>query len=216
MLYMSYAKRFWTEFKKIIANEIAQNANFMDIYKSNRYTHIMNDADGVIYNTIKAIDSSMNFQKEYLRVDVTAWKSVFDGKHDWHDAENWKEKFRERHLKPHLWNLYFAVEHENKHEDWLDEVLKLAHLRCPLKVVIGYVPAGKRNNDYSGDKERLELAVECLKWTKAYERQPDTYVNNGGGYEEFLVILGNCSGKYDEPNYKGYLFNGIDRFEEIG
>ena len=195
---MSYSERFWNEFQKNIDNEIDKNANFMDIYKGrDKYTRKMNNKKyGIISKTIKAIDSNMEIQKEYFRVDVTAWKSMFDRKHNPNDIARWMNEFSKRNMNPHLWNLYFAVEHENDSEDWMDEVLKLVHLRCPLKVVIGYVPWDKRADRYQGDNGRLKLATECLKWTKAYERQPSTYLSNSteesSHHEEFWFNHKTC------------------------
>lgn len=222
---MGYAEEFWTKFQKNIADEIVKDANFMGVYKTRgKYTRKMNHKTyGIISRTIKAIDSSMEIQKEYLRVDVTAWKSALDAKAD-PQTDALEKDFQKCGMNPHLWNLCFAVEHENDHEDWMDEVLKLVHLRCPLKIVIGYVPFDQRDDDRQGDIARLHLAAECLEWTDAYKRQPDTYFYNGdkenGSHEEFLVILGNCwNGKnsdYDSPNYKGYLFDNEQGFQEIG
>ena len=222
---MGYAKSFFENFQKLI-NEKRKDEKFREIYKINdEYTYEMNNLNnGIICETIHAIDRTMKLQNEYLRVDVPAWKSMFDEMSDSSEKARWKEKFKDCGMTPHLWNLYFAVEHENDPGDWMDEVLKLAHLRCPLKVVIGYVPWDKRDkrNDANSDDGRLRLAAECLKWTKVYKRQPNTYYDSrdeAADTEEFLVILGSCSNgsksDYDLPNYKGYLFDTENGFHEI-
>lgn len=221
---MGYAKLFFEKFQKL-TNENGSDKRFREIYKiSDEYTYKMNNlSDGIIREAIRSIDKKMKLQNEYLRVDVTAWKSMFDEYHDPNEKDLLKKKFKVCGMTPHLWNLYFAVEHENDPKDWMDEVLKLAHLRCPLKVVIGYVPWNKRNDAAQGDKGRLALAAECLEWTKAYKRQPNTYFDSSSNEtactEEFLVILGNCSNgskaDYELPNYKGYLFDKKKGFQDI-
>ena len=81
-------------------------------------------------------------------------------------------KCKKVNLNPHLWDLQAAVEHENNPKAWLDEVCKLAYIRCPLRIVIGYGTENAEN--------KLSIANEILKDTKAFTDSD----------QEFAIILG--------------------------
>ena len=106
----------------------------------------------------------------------------------------------------HLWDLEIAVEHENNSHDWMDEVVKLAHIACSLRVVIGYMPYNKRNED----QVHLDFVSDALQKLMCFDNK-----NRG----EFLIILGNCdtAGKIDRFfGYRGYVYNGeTSKFENI-
>ena len=107
------------------------------------------------------------------------------------------EKPENIHLNKHLWDLEVAVEHENDPKDWMDEVVKLAHIVCPLRVVIGYMPRDKRDED-------LVYLNYVSRWLQ--ELQCKDNMRCG----EYLVILGNSKtdGKPEHFfHYKGYLFH---------
>lgn len=126
-------------------------------------------------------------QNEYFRIDAIQWTGKAD----------LIGKSQDIHLNKHLWDLEVAVEHENNPADWMDEVVKLAHIACPLRVVIGYMPWDKRNED-------LRYLNHVGRWLK--ELQCKDNVQRG----EFLVILGNSNtGENIERffNYRGYLLN---------
>ena len=102
-------------------------------------------------------------------------------------------------LNPHLWDLCIAVEHENDPEDWTDELIKLAHISCPLRVIIGYAPCDDR---MEGEMRRLKLAAMWLNKTSAFA--------TGSG--EFLLVFGNSAANdrsvdYDFYDYRGYQFD---------
>lgn len=159
----------------------------------------------VIQHIIKSNEFSSS--KEYLRIDVTGWKSRSK------EVANDAKKFK---MKPHLWDLMIAVEHENDTHDWSDEVIKLLHIRCPLKVVIGYNDSNKRGTDL----DKLALVATWMEQTEAIKGIHDA--ESTDHCEEFLIILGNC-GK--QPNttdqkksfdYRGYLYNSQkQQFEQI-
>ena len=96
-----------------------------------------------------------------------------------------------------------AVEHENDATDWNDEVIKLAHVRCPLKVVIGYNACNNRDD---GDFIKLAFVAECLRQLLCF---------NSDHKDEFLIILGNCKGTnrqdYDAFDYRGYVYDYTER-----
>ena len=131
---------------------------------------------------------------EYFRIDVSGWVSYRQ------DVEHKAEIVG---LKPHLWDLVVAVEHENDATDWNDEVIKLAHVRCPLKVVIGYNACDNRDD---GDYIKLAFVAECLQQLLCF---------NSDHKDEFLIILGNCKGTnrqdYDAFDYRGYIYDYDER-----
>ena len=134
-------------------------------------------------------------QNEYYRIDAMGYTSR--GK-TLPEADG---------LHPFLWDLEIAVEHENSSKDWLDEVIKLAHICCPLRVVIGYVPVDQREK---GDEARLAYAADALGQLKCRDN-----LRSG----EFMVILGNSgtAGKEERFfNYKAYVLNPEEfRFEPL-
>lgn len=155
----------------------------------------------------KQIESyELTSQTEYFRIDVTGWKS------HWKDIEG---RACEVGLKPHLWDLKIAVEHENNSSDWSDELIKLAHIRCPLKVIIGYTPCDLRAEGKEG--RRLEFAADSLKMVEAFAS-----ASREEPKEEFLLILGNSSphsssnAAYSDYGYRGYLFDySVGSFKSI-
>ncbi|MBE5855642.1 MAG: hypothetical protein E7297_09830 [Lachnospiraceae bacterium] len=143
--------------------------------------------------------SCFGVQNEYFRIDACGWVSHFKS------IESQAEKLG---LKPHLWDLKIAVEHENDKSDWLDEVMKLIHVKCPTKVVIGYSDADDRENDLF----KLAFVARCMKQVQAFRE---------GWNEEYLVILGNAKIKEDITSYKqfgyrGYIYNWeTEQFDTI-
>lgn len=128
--------------------------------------------------------------REYYRIDAIGWKE--------RKFEILEDASR-HHVNPHLWDLCIAVEHENDPKDWTDELIKLAHINCPLKVIIGYVPCDERDD---GELWRLDLAASWLSKLNAYQFS----------FGEYLLIFGNSSAanrsiSYDRPDYRGYLLD---------
>ena len=128
--------------------------------------------------------------REYFRVDVVGWK----GRYREVEAEAGQCR-----VNPHLWDLMAAVEHENDPKDWTDELIKLAHINCPLRVVIGYSPCDGREGP---EQRKLELAASWLGKTRAFS----------GDSGEYLLIFGNSapveSGVgYREFDYRGYRYD---------
>ena len=159
------------------------------------YIHTKSFTEFIIAQINKIIESKgLHPQNEYFRIDSMGYKS------------RWKELSKRNDFNPHLWDLEIAVEHENDSKDWLDEVIKLAHICCPLRVVIGYVPCTKRNKDIT----LLDYAAKALKKLDCFDN-----VLKG----EFLIILGNCAtqGKIENYfNYKAYVFDTNElQFKEL-
>jgi hypothetical protein len=163
--------------------------------------HKVADFTPEVTKEINAIINEMGYrsQNEYFRIDATGWQGKYEM------VEKLAEAVK---MNAHLWDLKIAVEHENNPKDWTDELVKLVHIRCPLKVVIGYNYSDKRDED----EKKLDYASICMNMTSAFD-------NNGK--EEYLVILGNCHPKekgksYEEFDYRGYLYSYADKkFAEL-
>jgi hypothetical protein len=133
--------------------------------------------------------------REYLRVDMIGWSC---GNSDWGDKGWTNSKNNTLGINEHCWDLEIAIEYENDPKDWMDEVIKLCHIKCGLKVVIGYSDRKKRTLDI----EKLKLAAKHMNNLKF--GKPDSS-------EEFLVILGNAGFSKDEEDisfdFRPYVFN---------
>ena len=142
------------------------------------------------------VDNGLKTQNEYYRIDAIGWSAK---------SEAIKKPNGVR-LNSHSWDLEVAVEHENDPYDWMDEVVKLAHIACPLRVVIGYMPWDKREDDQ-------KYLDHVAKWIKTLMCKDN--IQRG----EFLIILGNCNTEGEVEryfNYKGYLLNPKSfRFEML-
>lgn len=158
------------------------------IYQNaSRWTEIvMNGVEQAIWDR-----SDLKTEREYYRVDLIGYEPTtmdYDG------------KFRQVELYPYSWNLMLAFEHENSRKSWLDEVNKLAHLRCRLKVVVGY------SRDMNLNPERLRLCGKILQSLR-YGCPLNTPAPRD---ERWLIILGPTDpAKYDqlEMQYQGYRYD---------
>lgn len=187
------AKMFLHSFIDRTSNEVQYNGMsypFMDLYKykynASTFTDFMNKH--LIAGIVREYCGD-NVTHEYFRIDTVGWKSKAE--------DELMQRASKFGLSYHLWDLQIAVEHENSEKGWLDEVVKLMHIRCPLKVVIGYTEHDQRDID----NEKLILAAAFMQKLTVYDSTSQ---------EEFLVILGNKKGKgsdYSTPDYRGYLFN---------
>ena len=173
---------------------------YKEIYKCKEpvYTELVNKK--IIHEIIK--EAGLVPQHEYFRIDSIGYQHRYT-EIDAHEAE-------EVGLNRHFWDLKVAVEHENDRADWMDEVTKLCHIRCPLKVIIGYNYYDQRD---TGDIEKLEFIA---KW------MPELSAFDSDSYEEILIIIGNAApkdkayGTYEKFDYRGYLYDyENEAFERI-
>lgn len=138
-------------------------------------------------------------QNEYYRIDAVGWTSYSEDKKIKDEAERVG-------LNSHIWDLDIAVEHENNVRDWTDELIKLIHVRSPLKVIIAYNYYDIRfdANNPESDASKLTYAAKWMKKIRAFNRDDG---------EEYLIILGNAAGKkdhhssYNSFDYRGYLYS---------
>lgn len=175
-------------------------ATFLDLYRNNEpaYTELVNKY--IIHKIIK--DAGMTAQHEYFRIDTVGWITQY---------EKMQKAAQDSQLKlsAHLWVLEIAVEHENSKQDWTDEVIKLIHVKCPLKVVISYNYCDERDTT---EWEKLAFIAHWMQEVKAFAKGSD---------EEYLLIFGNCynpktKADYDTFDYRGYLYNRqTRRFDRI-
>ena len=145
---------------------------------------------------------NLTAKQEYYRIDIIGYDSHYE------DAKNKANA----PIATYAWDLKIAVEHENDDNLWMDEVVKLAHICCDLRVVIGYLPMNKRAT--GEDEKCLEYIVDVIKThCKCFE-------NLQNKDNEFMIIIGNSGTDSKHPetyfNYKGYLFNPeTEKFEII-
>ena len=173
-------------------------ATFLDLYRNNEpaYTELVNKY--IVHKIIE--DAGMTAQHEYFRIDTVGWITRY---------QKMEQKAHELKLSAHLWDLEIAVEHENSKQNWTDEVIKLIHVKCPLKVVISYNSCDERDTT---EWEKLDFIAHWMQEVKALAK---------GNDEEYLLIFGNCfnsktKADYDVFDYRGYLYNWQkQRFDRI-
>ena len=188
------------EFYDIFRTRITEDA-FFEVYHKN------SDFTSVITNELNKIvdDAGLIHENEYFRYDVIGYKSAYEKMLEQAQQEGIG-------LKAHFWDLEIAIEHENNKKDWTDEVMKLVHVKCPLKVVIGYSPWDQRDNE---EEKKLSFVAQWMKRERAF--------SIGKGQEEYLVILGNAKAvsrnmpEYTKFDYRAYLYDwDKEQFQRIG
>ena len=164
-------------------------ATFLDLYRNHEaaYTELVNRY--IIHRIIQ--DAGMTPQHEYFRIDTVGWITRYQ------EMEGMAHALG---LSAHLWDLEVAVEHENSRRDWTDEVIKLIHVKCPLKVVISYSCCDERD---TVEWEKLHFIARWMQEVRALAK---------GNDEAYLLIFGNCydaktKADYDTFDYRGYLYN---------
>jgi len=158
------AHEFWTKFINLFAegSESLKTAR-RHWRKSRDFTNEF--VNKYIPDIIKEGNDISEF--EYFRIDIISYAQRKN------EADSYAYK---GNLTPYLWDLKVAFEHENNSKEWLDEVIKLSHINCPLRVVVGYFTP-----DEPQRQEALAFAAEMLK------KKVGETIQNG----EFLLIIGN-------------------------
>ena len=134
-----------------------------------------------VENVISGLKKGIHVQYEYYRIDCIGWTQRKDEINAQCEAV---------HMRPHLWELDAAVEYENNGDCWLDEVCKLAYIRCPLRVVISY---------------GLENAKDNIKLAKAILDKTDAFTDDD---QEFLIILGHHANEFQKNQVNPCGFQG--------
>lgn len=186
-------------YKKFI--ELSSEEKFKNCYRVDKsFTPVVM---GVINRIID--EAGYCHQNEYFRIDAVGWVS---------NTDKYKDEIKQEvGLNAHVWDLKIAIEHENDPADWMDEVVKLIHVKCPIKVIIGYNHCNTRDGDSESDQEKLKVVSKIMGMIEAFYDSKN---------EEYLIILGNCKGKgrssfdYENFDYRGYLYNwDLKMFERI-
>ena len=173
------AQEFWERFKE----NIYQNSELVSTWDNTKdFTNSIMDK---LENNV-IVDKNIKTEREYFRIDLVGYIK--------------KESTKTLHwnLQKYSWDLEVAVEHENDYRLWVDEVVKLAHIVCPLRVVIGYLP---KNSEKYSHEVVLKKVVENLKEVKAWESSSKT--------GDFMIIIGDCkvSSESERCVYTPYLYN---------
>lgn len=185
------------------------NRTLYEVYTKDEttFTDIVNKA--IIHDVVSELldeyildGYDKGIQHEYFRIDTVGWVTKYLDI----DAETAKKTG----LNRHLWDLKIAVEHENSKWDWSDEVIKLLHVRCPLKVIISYNYCDCRDTGNYSDCNKLHQIADWMEMVDAFD-------NSMGNHECYLVIIGNGTGimkdtkPYKDFDYRGYLYNPTEK-----
>lgn len=207
----SLALDFYQEFKSVMGSEDYIRRVEGHYKNSDNWTRLLlkrTDANGDdnfpalrkvlenIANRISTIEKEDTIVKygvytEHYHIDLMLTREVWSGQYNKRDYN---------------WVPIICLEHENNHESWFSEVVKLSNVLTDLHVVIGY-------------SSIKNLEINARKVDRLLKNQ---YENNKvQTYKEFLLILGyrnidmkrNCKNSQDIINgYKGFLW----RFDTDG
>ena len=124
------AESFWNTFQKKINDQIKDVQRKWN--SQSEFTKLI--LKKISNKILEEAEYEKEHQYEYLKIDLIGWKNLND------NLGNLPENFNR-----HFWAFDVAIEHENDKTDWMDEVIKLSYINCPLRIVIGYAP--KENRD---------------------------------------------------------------------
>lgn len=151
------AEIFWGAFAEHLRSRLAAMPNWIEKYGNRtRWTQTLTEIVNA-FGLEHGYQENGEVANEYFRVDIVFSKWVRD-------------------QDPYAWDLDVAIELENDPRSWFDEVTKLHHLNCGLRVIMTY-------QDYDDPAESLlskvDRAVRLLKTRK--------YPAHSG---EWLLIIG--------------------------
>ncbi|MCL2631253.1 MAG: hypothetical protein FWD49_07035 [Firmicutes bacterium] len=177
-----------TAFYRLFVERIGEEKDIFIKSWAGKFTdYITKVLKRIVNDDLKLPTYNENGKSEYYNIDVIGWENLYS------------QLKKEKGFNAYLWNLKIAIEHENKKTDWMDEVVKLWFINCPLRVVISY--ATKK------DRDNLVDYVSC-----GLAKLPA--LANG----EFLLLLGNSGAKTNEEKlaYRPYLWNvSKTKFEAV-
>lgn len=147
------------------------NRKLADYSNSTRWTNIMTNSGkkpkSLIDNALDSSGISRLASNEYYRIDNLRYSR---------NQKNPASKKSTSNINYRYWILEAAIEHENKWYDWTDELVKLAYINCPLRVVISY---GNPTNNYD----------DCIKIANEIANDID-FKKYIGDEDEFLLVFG--------------------------
>lgn len=177
------AQEFWVRFKNLFTED-SESLTVARKYWDNSREFTNKFVNEYIPEIITDENDTSEF--EYFRIDIISYLSRKD------EAKEYG--YDSKKLKPYLWDLKVAFEHENNKTEWLDEVIKLSHIRCPLRIVVCYFTKGEER----AKALRFASAMLCKKIGE-----------NVAEDEQFLLIVGD-SGRSAKPvnisTYTPYLY----------
>lgn len=175
------AESFWNTFRKKINEQIKDVQEKWNNQSEFTELILKEISNGVL---AEAKYEEKN-QYEYLRIDLIGWNELNN------DLGNIPKDFNR-----HFWAFDVAIEHENNPMDWMDEVIKLSYINCPLRIVVGYAPTTNRN-------AYLEYVANALQILNSRYQ----CIRKG---QQFMLILGDSGlqGKdVSVENYTPYLYD---------
>lgn len=164
--------------------DIENNTNyFMDLIMS-----LLEDILAVEYRCDSYRKSIVS--KEHYQIDMIACTSrIYKEMKD-------IDEIREERLNKHVRNFDIAIEYESNCHDWLDKVVKLAYINCPIRVVIGYVDRRRSDSTEDADSYYLNAVIKTLN---ELEKQNSTRIYLIKENDSFGIILG--SGNVDKRDF---------------
>lgn len=164
---MTSASIDWRDFLRAFS-EAVNGVDASDYASPTRWTEAMlNVETGIIRMTAERLKRNfplLRQKQQWYTVDALFVESS--------DTESFPER------------LLCIIEHENG-PAWHEEIWKLAHWRCPLKVLIGY--------DYNDDRKSSPKRVDWLTTAIAAQRKFLSAVDELQGVEQgtdYLLIVG--------------------------
>ena len=187
------AQEFWNNFKAIFEDENKKTTAIEKWHSYSEYTKFILDELESILSTDK-LDPS----REYYRIDLIGYKDKRNGE---------TLLIPDYKFKNYKWDLEIAIEHENSSYNWLDEIIKLLHINCPLRIVIGYIPIIQKENH----ARYFDAILKNISNLNAYKTLQDN---------AFLIIIGDSecgSDKRKFCHYTAYVFDkNAGQFAKIG
>ena len=179
------AENFWNNFQKKI------NEQIKDVQKKwnnqSEFTELI--LKEISNKVLEKAKYEKKHQYEYLKIDLIGWNTLDN------DLGTRPENFNR-----HFWAFDVAIEHENNPMDWMDEVVKLSYINCPLRIVVGYAP--------KEDRERYLTYVG-----NALGILNETYQCIREG-QDFMLILGDSGLDGKEVSIENYTPYMYDRGEK--
>lgn len=122
--------------------------------------------------------------REYYRID--SLKYEYTEFYQSYNETNHRKYFDDNHyLSTYNWKNLYAIEYENDSRNWTDELVKLAHIRSELKVIISYSEWGDGEDFYRNlIAEKMKFAIELLQ---ACQKEA---IN-----DNWLIVFGPCGAK---------------------